>query len=309
MRALVADPSSSPALALADVPEPTPGPGELLLRMEAASVNRGEVRTAGAKPAGTVIGWDVVGTVVGVGPGAEGARDGDRVLALAPGGGSFAELVVVPAEWATPLPAGSDPVVSSALPVAGLTAVNILRLTRTHAGDRVLITGAAGGVGSLAVQLAVAEKAEVTGQVGNRERAGIVTELGAEPLIHPGDGSEVDGEYDVILDGIGGPMFAPLLRALAFKGRMLLYGNSAGGECTFKPEDLYPKCVTVQGFRVFEMVPPDQGVRDLGMLAELVDAGRLRVPVQATAPLAEGLPLLADLMARKVTGKVVLTGA
>jgi NADPH:quinone reductase len=309
MRALVADPSSSPALALADVPEPTPGPGELLLRMEAASVNRGEVRTAGAKPAGTVIGWDVVGTVVGVGPGAEGARDGDRVLALAPGGGSFAELVVVPSDWATPLPAGSDPVVSSALPVAGLTAVNILRLTRTHAGDRVLITGAAGGVGSLAVQLAVAEKADVTGQVGSRERAGIVTELGAEPLIHPGDGSEVDGEYDVILDGIGGPMFAPLLRALAFKGRMLLYGNSAGGECTFKPEDLYPNCVTVQGFRVFQMVPPDQGVRDLGMLAELVAAGQLRVPVQATASLAEGLPLLADLMARKVTGKVVLTGA
>jgi NADPH:quinone reductase len=308
MRALVADPSSSPALALADVPEPTPGPGELLLRMEAASVNRGEIRTAAAKTAGTVIGWDVVGTVLGAGEGAEGARTGERVLALSPGAGTFAELVVVPAEWALPLPAGSDLVTASALPVAGLTAVNILRLTRTHAGDRVLVTGAAGGVGSLAVQLAVAEKAEVTGQVGGQERAAFVTELGATALVHPGDGSEVDGQYEVILDAIGGPMFAPLLRALAFKGRMLLYGNSAGGSCTFRPEDLYPKAVSVQGFRVFQSVPPDQGVRDLGMLAELVDAGRLRVPVQATAPLAEALPLLADLMDRRVTGKVVLTG-
>jgi NADPH2:quinone reductase len=309
MRALVADPASSPAVTLADLPEPTPGPGELLLRMEAASVNRGEIRTAAAKPAGSVIGWDVVGTVVGAGDGAEGARQGDRVLAIAPAGGTFAELVVVPSAWATPLPAGSDPVVASTLPVAGLTAVNILRLTRTHAGDRVLVTGAAGGVGSLAVQLAVAERAEVTGQVGSQERAGFVTGLGAKALVHPGDGSEVDGEYDVILDGIGGPMFAPLLRALAFKGRMLVYGNSAGGASTFKVEELYPKAVTVQGFRVFQSVPPDQAVRDMAMLAEEVDAGRLRVHVQATAPLAQALPLLADLMDRKVTGKVVLTGA
>jgi NADPH:quinone reductase len=309
MRALVADPSSSPAVALADVPEPTPGPGELLLRMEAASVNRGEIRTAAAKPAGTVIGWDVVGTVIGAGEGAEGAMEGERVLALSPGGGSFAERVVVPAQWALPLPAGRDAVTASALPVAGITAVNILRLTRTHAGDRVLVTGAAGGVGSLAVQLAVAEKAEVTGQVGSQERAAFVAGLGAEPLVHPGDGSEVDGEYDVVLDGIGGPMFTPLLRALALKGRLLLYGNSAGGMCTFRPEDLYPKLITVLGFRVFQSVSPDQGVRDMGMLAELVAAGRLEVSVQATAPLADALPLLADLLDRKVAGKVVLTGA
>jgi NADPH:quinone reductase-like Zn-dependent oxidoreductase len=308
MRALVADPSATPAVALADVPEPKPGDGELLLRMEAASVNRGEVRMAAAKPAGTVIGWDVVGTVIARGPGVDEVREGDRVLALSPAGGSFAEQVVVPAAWATPLPAGSDPVANSALPVAGLTAVNILRLTRTHAGDRVLVTGAAGGVGCLAVQLAVDAKCAVTGQVGSAERAGFVTGLGAKALVHAGDGAEVDGEFDVIVDGIGGPMFAPLLRALAFKGRMLVYGNSAGGESTFNVEDLYPKAITVQGFRIFQSVAPDQGSRDLGMLAELVANGRLKVNVQASAPLADGLGLLADLMDRKVTGKVVLTG-
>src|SRR6266540_4159982 len=139
MRALVADPSASPALALADVPEPSPGPGQVLVRMEAASVNRGEIRTARRQPPGTVVG-------------------------LSAGGGAFAELVPVPAEWTAPLPEACDTVLASTLPVAGITAVGILRLARAHAGDRVLVTGAAGGVGQLDVQLARGAGATVTGQ-------------------------------------------------------------------------------------------------------------------------------------------------
>ena len=102
MRALVADPSASPALSLADVPEPTPGPGQLLLDMEAASVNRGEIRNAGKQPPGTVIGWDVAGTVAALGEGVTQFDVGERVVALTPSGGAFAERVVVPAEWAAP---------------------------------------------------------------------------------------------------------------------------------------------------------------------------------------------------------------
>jgi NADPH2:quinone reductase len=310
MRALVADPSASPALALADVPEPTAGPGELLVRMEAASVNRGEVRMAPSAPAGKVIGWDVAGTIEAVGEGVTTFTPGERVVAVTPSGGSFAEKVVVPAEWTAPLVAGADPVKAAALPVAGITAVGILRLARTRAGDRVLVTGAAGGVGLLAVQLAAAEGTTVTGQVSSEARAGAVRAAGAhEVLIHPGDGSEVPGEYDVIVDGIGGNMFSPLLRAAAFKGRFVLYGNSAGGSSTFKVEDLYPKGLTVLGFRVFQTVAPAQGATDLANLVEQVTAGKLDVHVQATAPLAESLPLLRDLMDRKVTGKVVITGA
>ena len=308
MRALVADPDRPPALKLAGVPEPSPGPGQLLLRMEAASVNRGEVRTAAKQPPGKVIGWDVVGRVLEVGPGVGGVSAGDRVVAVCSSGGSFAEQVVVDAQWAAPLPSDADPVQVSTLPVAGITAVNILRLARTRPGDRVLVTGAAGGVGQLAVQLAVAEKAVVTGQVGSEERGRAVAELCAEVLVHPGDGSEIDGEYDVVLDGIGGPMFAPLLRATAFKGRFVLYGNSAGTESTFRVEDLYPKALTLYGFRVFQSVPPDQAVRDLLMLAEQLAAGQLRCAVQATAPIDDALPLLRDLLDRKVTGKVVITG-
>ncbi len=307
MRALVADPSASPALALADVPEPSPGPGQLVVRMEAASVNRGEIRAAAKQPPGTVIGWDVAGTVVALGDGASEFHVGQRVLSLSPTGGGFAELVALPVEWTAPLPGTVDSVRASTLPVAGLTAVSILRLARVRAGDRVLVTGAAGGVGLLAVQLALDAKATVTGQASSERRAAAVRELGAEALVHPGDGCAVPGEFDVVLDSIGGPMFGPLLRATAPGGRVVVFGNSADAESTFRVEDFYPKLLTIYGFRVFQSVSPEQGVRDLTALAEQAAAGRLKIAVQATAPLDDALPLIRDLYDRKVTGKVVIT--
>jgi NADPH:quinone reductase len=307
MRALVADPSASPALSLADVPAPEPGPGQLVIDMEAASVNRGEVRTAAKQPPGTVIGWDVAGTVAALGEGVTQFDVGERVVALSPNGGSFAERVEVPAEWAAPLPSACDVVTAAALPVAGVTAAGILRLARTHAGDRVLVTGAAGGVGQFTLQLALAANATVTGQAGSEERAGAVRETGAEALVHPGDGSPVDGEYDVVLDGIGGPMLGPLLDATARNGRMVVYGNSADAPSTFRVESFYPKGITIYGFRVFTSVPPTQAVKDMASLADQAAAGTLQVKVQATAPIADALPLIRDLYDRKVTGKVVIT--
>jgi NADPH2:quinone reductase len=309
MRALVADPTASPALSLADVPEPSPGPGQLLIDMEAASVNRGEIRTAGKQPPGTIIGWDVAGTVAAVGEGVTQFDLGERVVALSPSGGAFAERVVVPADWTAPLPSACDFVTAATLPVAGVTAVGVLRLARVHAGDRVLITGAAGGVGLFAVQLALQAKATVTGQAGSEERAATVRDTGAEALVHPGDGSPVDGEFDVVIDGIGGPMLGPLLDTAVTGGRVVVFGNSADAESTFRVERFYSKGVTIFGFRVFASVPTDQVVKDMANLADQAASGALRVAVQATAPLAEALPLIRDLYDRKVTGKVVLTRA
>jgi len=307
MRALVADPTASPPLSLADVPEPAPGPGELLLDMEAASVNRGEIRTAAKQPPGTVIGWDVAGTVAALGEGVTTFDVGERVVALSPNGGSFAERVVVPAEWTAPLPSACDFVPAATLPVAGVTAAGTLRLARTHAGDRVLVTGAAGGVGQFILQLALQARATVTGQAASEERAAAVRATGAEALVHPGDGSPVDGQFDVVLDGIGGPMLGPLLAATAPSGRVVVYGNSADAESTFRVETFYSKGVTIYGFRVFTSVPPAQVVKDMATLADQVASGTISIKVQATAPLADALPLIADLYARKVTGKVVLT--
>src|SRR4029453_12024420 len=157
-------------------------------------------------------------------------------------------------------------------------------------------------------QLAVTEGITVTGQVSSEERARTVRELGAQPLLHPGDGSDIDGEYDVILDGIGGRMSAPLPRALAPRGRLVVFGNSAGADSTFGIRDLYARAATVHGFFVFLSIPPEQAAKDLGLLAEHVETGRLQVLVQATAPLGDALPPPQDPLARKVPGKVVVTG-
>jgi NADPH2:quinone reductase len=308
MLALVADPSASPPLTLADVPEPSAEPGQVVVRMEAASVNRGEVRTAAAQPPGTVIGWDVVGTVVALGDGVGDFQVGQRVVGIAPTGGAFAELVALPAVRTVPLPSSADTVIAATLPIAGVTAVNNLRLPRVHAGDRVLITGAAGGVGYLAVQLALDARATVTGQAASEQRAAPIRELGAAALIHPGDGAPVDGEFDVVLDGIGGPMFRPLLRATTVGGRMVVFGNSADAESTLRVEDFYSRAITIYGFRIFQSVAPEQASRDLAALADEVAAGRIRCMVHATAPLSQALPMIRDLYDRKVTGKVVITG-
>src|SRR6266545_1830104 len=107
MRALVADPSASPAVSLGDVPEPSPGPGQVLVRMEAASINRGEICTAARQPPGKVIGWDIAGSVIALGGGVSGFRVGQRVLSLSPTGGTFAEVAAVPAAWTTPLPSAT----------------------------------------------------------------------------------------------------------------------------------------------------------------------------------------------------------
>jgi NADPH:quinone reductase-like Zn-dependent oxidoreductase len=104
-------------------------------------------------------------------------------------------------------------------------------------------------------------------------------------------------------------MVPALIEATARNGRMVVYGNSADAESCFRIERLYNKGVTMYGFRVFTTVAPEQAVRDMANLAEQAVAGRLAVQVQATAPLADTLPLIRDLYARKVTGKVVITRA
>ena len=122
-------PAATPAVALAVVPEPTPGPGELLVRVAAASVNRGEIRTAARQPAGKVLGWDVTGTVEALGEGVAAFTTGERVVAISPGAGSFAEKVVVPAGWTAPLTDRADLVKIATLPVAGVTAVAAVAVT------------------------------------------------------------------------------------------------------------------------------------------------------------------------------------
>lgn len=307
MRALVADSSRSPAVGVADVPAPRPGEGELLVELRATSVNRGEVRAAGRAAPGTVVGWEVAGVVTELGAGVDGFAVGQRVVGYNPKGGSWGEQAVLPAASAAPLADDCDFARAAALPIAGITALSLLRLGEVAAGDRVLVTGAAGGVGLFTVQLAAAAGATVHGQVRNEERGQAVRAAGGEPVVHPGDGTALGEEYDVVLDGIGGRMLRPLLAATRQGGRMVLYGNSDDAESSFRVEELYARLLTVRGFRVFEAATPDQTRADLTQLVDHVLSGRLTVSIQATASLADALPLVRDLYERRVTGKVVLT--
>ena len=151
MRALVADGAAPGRIALHDVPEPNVAPGEVLVDVRAVSLNRGEMRMLGTAADGWRPGWDFAGVLHSDVPG--GLRAGARVLGIS-AGGSWAQRVAVPAGWVAALPDTVTFARAAALPTAGLTALRTLRLGPALLGRRVLVTGASGGVGRFAVQIA-----------------------------------------------------------------------------------------------------------------------------------------------------------
>jgi NADPH:quinone reductase len=305
MRAIIAEPNSSLGLSLAEVPEPQVGPGELCVRVEAASVNRGEIRNARSQPPGTVIGWDFAGTVEAVGAEVQAFQVGQRVVGLAPNGGSYAEFVKASPDWTVPLESGCPVDAAATLPVAGITAASVLSLTEVARGQRLLVTGAAGGVGNLLVQMASRRGVEVTGQV--RTRGQMALAAGAKSLlVHEGQGAPIEDTFDAIADGIGGPMLVPLLRALVFRGTLVVYGNSADTESRLRIEDLYARAARVLGFRVFASLTPKQAMDELRGLMREVAAEHLHVEVNARVSLPNALEAIESLYRRERVGKLVL---
>ena len=169
MRALVADRSAPSGVSLREAPDPEPGSGEALLEVRAVSLNRGEVRRLPLREEGTIPGWDIAGVVRRAAADGSGPAEGARAVALADEGG-WAELAVAPTARMAELPDGVSFADASTLPVAGLTAVRALEVGGPLLGRRVLVTGAAGGVGRFAVQLAHRAGAHVTGVVRSPER-------------------------------------------------------------------------------------------------------------------------------------------
>src|SRR5689334_9753032 len=212
MRALVADRSAPSGVSVTEAPDPEPGRDEALIEVRAVSLNRGEVRRMPLRMEGTIPGWDVAGVVRAAAPDGSGPSEGARVVGLADEGG-WAELAAVPANPIAELPGDVSFEAASTLPVAGLTAVRALTVGGMLLGRRVLITGAAGGVGRFAIQLAHHAGAHVTGVVRNEVRGEGLKELGADELI-----TEItpEGEhFDLILESVGG---ASLGAALARVG-------------------------------------------------------------------------------------------
>ena len=291
-------------LELGHVEEVDAGPDDVVVAVRALSLNRGEVKAAKASPAGTRVGWDVAGDVIRAAAGGSGPQLGARVVGLSAGRG-WTERVAIPVDVVAPLPDGLSYEDASTLPVAGLTALHALRIGGCAPGVRVLVTGAAGGVGRFAVQLAAHEGAVVTAVVGSPERGEGLAELGASTVAV---GMPGDGRFDVVLESVGGDSLARAVGLLAPDGTIVSFGNSAEAETTFNARDLYRiGGASIYGLILFHELARSGGAADLGRLCHEVAGGRLRTEIDLVLPWERAAEAVDALMARHVRGKAVLT--
>lgn len=302
MRALVVDSSTPSRIAFHDVPDPVLIPGEALVEVKAFSLNRGEMRMLGSIPDGTRPGWDFAGVLksdIENGP-----QAGARVVGIR-SGQAWAEKVTVPQTWLAELPENVSFTQAAALPTAGLTALRILRLGPAILGRRVLITGASGGVGRFAIQLAHLGGGEVTALVSdNSLRSAGLQELGADEVVS--DVAQLRGRFDLILESVGGDTLAHLMKVVDPSGTLVMFGNSSNMTTTFNVRDIYlDALVRFQGFELFYGGEPFG--RDLAYLARLVGEEKLN-PLVAGELSWEQMPeALKRLSERGVAGKLALT--
>ncbi|GAA1931980.1 NAD(P)H-quinone oxidoreductase [Nocardioides marmoribigeumensis] len=240
MRAVIATSEGGPeVLEVQERPDPTAGPGQVVLDVAATAVNRADLlQRQGLYPpppgASDVIGLECSGTVAEVGEGVDGLAVGDEVCALLSGGG-YAEKVAVPAGQVMPLPRGVDLVTAAALPEVACTVFsNVFMVGRLRKGETFLVHGGSGGIGTFAIQLAKAVGARVATTAGSEERLARCRELGADLTVDykEQDFVEVlraDGDgADVILDNMGAKYLSRNIEALATNGRLVIIGMQGG---------------------------------------------------------------------------------
>ena len=241
MRAVIApDPGGPEALTVAELPDPQAGPGEVVLEVVASAVNRADLlQRQGFYPpppgASDVLGLECSGRVSEVGAGVEGVALGDEVCALLAAGG-YAEKVAVPAGQVMPLPPGLDVKAAAAFPEVACTVwSNVFMVADLQPGQTLLVHGGAGGIGSFAIQLAVALGARVLATAGSPEKLELCTSLGAERAISYRDEDFVEvvkelGGADVILDNMGAKYLPRNVEALATEGRLVVIGMQGGSK-------------------------------------------------------------------------------
>ena len=298
MRALVTTPDGPEPVALRDVPEPVPGPNEVLVAVHAFSLNRGELRSVVNNGEGWIPGQDIAGVVL------SGPRTGQRVVCLTDEFG-WAERVAVPAHRIVAIPDSVTFSQACALPVAGLTALRCVRLGGALVGRRVLITGAAGGVGTLAVQIARHAGAQVTAVVGSKERG---IGIGAHETVIGIENAP--GRYALILEAAGGASLAEALKRIEPNGIVAVYGNSSAEATAIGFADFRAaQNARIQSFFYFTSGPEEQFDPDLSLLVSMVADGSLRPVIGAERSWTEFAPVADQLRARKIPGKAVfLTG-
>jgi putative PIG3 family NAD(P)H quinone oxidoreductase len=294
--------------------DPVPGPGEVLVRVHAAGLNGADrLQVAGFYPAppgapADIPGLELAGEVAALGPGCDRFAVGDRVMAIVAGGGQ-AELAVVDERHLIPVPPALDWPAAGGFPEVFSTAHDALFTQAGLAtGERLLVHGAAGGVGIAGVQLGLAAGAEVVATVRDPDRRTEVAAMGCT-AVAPDAFAEL-GPFDVVLELVGAPNLAANLQALATGGRITVIGVGAGAKAELNLLELMGKRARIMGstLRARPVDEKEAVARAVeAQVLPLVDSGRIRVPVHATFTMADAPAAYEAFAAGGKLGKIVLT--
>lgn len=322
MRSLICEKFDQPeALTVQEQPDPTPGPGEVVIEVKAAGVNYPDALMVMGQyqvkpPFPFVPGAEAAGVVVSVGEGVKHVQVGQRVVAFT-GTGAFASHLKANAKVVMPLPDGLSFEVAAGLPLAyGTSMYAIINRAQLQAGETMLVLGASGGVGLAAVMIGKALGAKVIAGVSTPEKAEVASQHGADEVIlySSEDLRErlkvlTDGKGpNVIFDPVGDKWAEPAFRSIAWEGRYLVIGF-AGGEIPKLPLNLpLLKGASIVGvfWGEFATRNPAGNAANLGQLATWIAEGKVRPLISATYSLADGPKAMRDLLERRVTGKVVI---
>ena len=309
IRAVVVEPNTPERWVLKEVDLPTPAPNEAVVRVAAVSLNRGEVRRSLSAEAGWQPGWDLAGIIET--PAADGSSPpvGTRVVGFVRSG-AWSELVAVPTNAIAPLPDAVSFAQAATLPVAGLTAYHALKQGGLLLGKSVLVTGASGGVGNFAIQLAHLSGATVIAHVRRPEQETLVKAAGAQTVVIAED-LPLESEhapYDLVIESVGGKTLSAALGAVAPDGTVVLFGTSGGNEVIFDAQRFYgvSSGASLYALILFHELKREPASVGLQRLLRLVADGQLNPHISVEASWTQIADLAQQLLDRRFSGKAVL---
>ncbi|MFI5177909.1 MAG: NAD(P)H-quinone oxidoreductase [Vicinamibacterales bacterium] len=319
----IRQPGEPDVLVPVERPTPTPGEDEVLIRVVAAGVNRPDVfqRRGGYAPppgASDIPGLEVSGIVEAIGPGVHRWHVGDAVCALVTGGG-YAEYCVAPAPQCLPVPRGMTTAAAAAIPETFFTVwTNVFERGRLQSNESLLVHGGSSGIGTTAIQLAVARGSRVFATAGSAEKCAACEQLGAERAVNYRDADfvavtrELTGGrgVDVILDMVGGDYFARNIEALAVEGRLVEIATLHGVKAELNIQAIMQRRLTITGSTLRPRPVADKGAIAAELLQQvwpLLDSGTVKPIVHATFPLTHAADAHRLMESSAHIGKLLLT--